>query len=106
MGFLWSFKLLLALSVSIMSTIFDVSIKKEGLCSLCFELLPQQMSQSKRKYMDLCQQANKHIKIKFNIMRVCSTVNINALYYTISGVSSSAITQCLYSVSVTINYAT
>ena len=25
-----------------------------------FELLPQQMSQSKKKYMDLCQGANKY----------------------------------------------
>ena len=62
MGFLSSFKLLLAhctecykLSMSIMSTIFDVFIKKEG--SLCFELLPQQMSLSKKKYMDLRQHA-------------------------------------------------
>ena len=37
--------------------------RKEGLCSLCFELLPQQMSQSKKKYMDLCQQANKYKQV-------------------------------------------
>ena len=30
---------------------------KEG---LCFELLPQQMSESKSKYLDLCQLANKY----------------------------------------------
>ena len=66
--FFLSFKLLLAhctecykLSMSIMSTIFDVSIKEKRVYgSLCFELLPQQMSQSKKKYMDLCQHANKY----------------------------------------------
>ena len=42
--------------MSIMLTIFDVSIKEKRVYgSLCFELLPQQMSQSKKKYMDLCQ---------------------------------------------------
>ena len=46
--------------MSIMSTIFDISIKEKRVYgSLCFELLPQQMSQSKKKYMDLCQHANK-----------------------------------------------
>ena len=67
-GFLWSFKLLLAhctecykLSMSIMSTIFDVSIKEKRVYgSLCFKLLPQQMSQSKKKDIDLCQHANKY----------------------------------------------
>ena len=40
--------------------IFDVSIKEKRLYgSLCFELLPQQISQSKKKYMDMCQHANK-----------------------------------------------
>ena len=71
MGFLLSFKLLLArctecykLSMSIMSTIFDVSIKEKRVCgSLCFELLLQQMSQSKKKYMDLCQRANKYKQV-------------------------------------------
>ena len=44
--------------MSIMLTIFDVSIKEKRVYgSLCFELLPQQMSQSKNKYMDLCQRA-------------------------------------------------
>ena len=39
--------------MSIMLTIFDVSIKEKRVYgSLCFELLPQQMSQSKKKYMD------------------------------------------------------
>ena len=51
---------MLKLSMSIMSTIFDVSIKEKRVYgSLCFELLPQQMSQSKMKYMDLCQHANQ-----------------------------------------------
>ena len=31
--------------------------------SLCFELLPQQMSQSKKKYKDLCQHANKYKQV-------------------------------------------
>ena len=67
MGFLLSLKLILAhctvcykLTMSIMVTIFDVSIKEKRVYgSLCFELLPQQMSQSKKKYMDLCQHAIK-----------------------------------------------
>ena len=71
MGFLGSFKLLLAhctecykLSMSIMSTIFDISIKEKMVYgSLCFELLPQQMSQSKKMYMDLCQHANKYKQV-------------------------------------------
>ena len=60
MGSLLSFKLLLTyctvcykLAMIIMLTIFDVSIEEKKvngrLCfSLCFELLPQQMSQSKK----------------------------------------------------------
>ena len=52
------------LSMSIMLTIFDVSIKEERVYgSLCFELLPQQMSQSKKKYMDLCQHANTYKQV-------------------------------------------
>ena len=48
----------------IMSTKFDVSIKEKRVYgSLCFELLPQQMSQSKKKYMDLCQHANKYKQV-------------------------------------------
>ena len=36
--------------MNIMLTIFDVSIKEKRVYgSLCFELLPQQMSQSKKK---------------------------------------------------------
>ena len=70
-GFLWSFKLLLAhcnvcykLDMSIMLTIFDFSVKEKKVYgSLYFELLPQQMSQSKKKYMDLCQHANKYKQI-------------------------------------------
>ena len=50
--------------MSIMSTIFDVSIKEKRVYgSLCFELLPQQMSQSKMKYMDLCQPENKYKQV-------------------------------------------
>ena len=50
--------------MSIMSTIFDVSIKEKRVYgSLCFELLPRQMSQSKKKYMDLCQHANKYKQV-------------------------------------------
>ena len=44
-------------------TIFDVSIKEKRVFgSLCFELLPQQMSQSK-KYMDLWKHANKYKQV-------------------------------------------
>ena len=50
--------------MSIMLTIFDVSIKEKRVYgSLCFKLLPQQMSQSKQKYIDLCQNANKHKQV-------------------------------------------
>ena len=50
--------------MSIMSTIFDVSIKEKSVNgSLCFELLPQQMSQSEKKYMDLCQHANGYKQV-------------------------------------------
>ena len=50
--------------MSIMLTIFDVSIKENRVYgSLCFELHPQQMSQSKKKYMDLCQHANKYKQV-------------------------------------------
>ena len=43
-----------------MLTKFDVSIKEKRVYgSLCFELLPQQMGLSNKKYMDLCQHANK-----------------------------------------------
>ena len=50
--------------MSNMLTVFDVSIKeKRAYGSLCFELLPQQMSQSKKKYMDLCQHANKYKQV-------------------------------------------
>ena len=50
--------------MSIMLTIFDVSIKEKRVYdSLCFELLPQQISQSKKKYMDLCQHANRYKQV-------------------------------------------
>ena len=49
--------------MSIMSTIFDVFIKEKMVYgSLCFEILPQQMSQS-TKYMDLCKHANKYKQV-------------------------------------------
>ena len=71
MGILYSFKLLLAhctvcykLSMSFMLTIFDVTLKEKRVYgSLCFELLPQHMSQRKKKYMDLCQHANKYKQV-------------------------------------------
>ena len=50
--------------MSIMFTIVDISIKEKRVYgSLCFELLPTQMSQSKKKYMDLCQHANKYKQV-------------------------------------------
>ena len=50
--------------MSIMLTIFDVSIKEKSVNgSSCFELLPQQISQSKTKYMDMCQHANKYKQV-------------------------------------------
>ena len=52
--------------MSIMLTIFDFSIKEKRVYgSLCFELLPQQMNQSKKKYMDLCQHAKKYKQVMF-----------------------------------------
>ena len=33
--------------------------------SLCFKIHPQQMSQSKKKYMDLCQHAYKYKQVVF-----------------------------------------
>ena len=53
MGFLWSFKLLI--------TFCTVCYKLSRVYgSLCFELLPQQMSQSKKKFKDVCEHANKY----------------------------------------------
>ena len=50
--------------MSIMLTIFDISIKEKRVYgSLCFELLPQQMSQSKKKSMDLCKHVNKYKQV-------------------------------------------
>ena len=55
---------MLQTSMSITLTIFDVSLKENRVYgSLYFELLPQQMSQSKKKYMDLCQHANKYKQV-------------------------------------------
>ena len=50
--------------MSIMLAIFDVSIKEKRVYgSICFEILSQQMSQSKKKSMDLCQHANKYKQV-------------------------------------------
>ena len=50
--------------MSIMLTIFDVPIKEKRVYgSLCFELLPQQMSQSKKEHMDLCKHANTYKQV-------------------------------------------
>ena len=55
--------------MSIMLTVFDVYIKEKRVyCSLCFELLSLQMSQSKKKYMDLCQHANKYRQVVFEAL--------------------------------------
>ena len=55
---------MLKLSMCIMLTIFDVSIKEKRVYgSLCFELLPQQMSKSTKKYIDLCQLANSYKQV-------------------------------------------
>ena len=44
--------------------ISDVSIKEKRVYGcLCIELLPQQMSQSKNKYTDLCQHANRYKQV-------------------------------------------
>ena len=44
-----------------MLTIFNVSIKEKRVYgSLCFEFFPQLMGLSKKKYMELCQHANKY----------------------------------------------
>ena len=50
--------------MSIMLTIFDVSIKEKKVYGIfLYELLPQQMSQSKKKYMELCQHSNKYKQV-------------------------------------------
>ena len=50
--------------MSIVLTIFVASIKEKRFYgSLDFELLPQQMSQIKKKYMDPCQHANKYKQV-------------------------------------------
>ena len=50
--------------MSIMLTTFDVSIKEKRVYgSLCFGLLHQQMGQGKKKYIDLCQHANKYKQV-------------------------------------------
>ena len=50
--------------MNIMLTICDVSIKEKSVNgSVCYKLLPQQISQTKTKYMDLCQHANKYKQV-------------------------------------------
>ena len=50
--------------MSIMLIIFDVPINKKRVYgSLCLKLLPQQISQGKKKYMDLRQHANKYKQV-------------------------------------------
>ena len=57
------------LSMSIMLTIFDVSIKENMVYGiLCFELLPQQTIKSKKKYIDLCQLASKYELVVLNTL--------------------------------------
>ena len=49
-----------------MVIIFDISLKEKRIYgSLRFELLPQHMRQSKKKYIDLCQHANKYNHVVF-----------------------------------------
>ena len=56
------------LSISIMLTIFNVSIKEKRFYgSLCFELLPQQMNQSKKVHRP-CQPANKYKQVVFETL--------------------------------------
>ena len=45
------------------NNIWCLYIRKSVYGSLWFELLPQQMSQSKKKYMYLCQHANKYKQV-------------------------------------------
>ena len=66
-----SFKLILTyctacynLSMCIKLTIFDVSIKEKRVNGcLCFEFLLKQISQSIKKYIDLCQHATKYKQV-------------------------------------------
>ena len=52
------------LSMGILLTIRDVYIKEKSVYGgLCFELLPHQICQSKKKYIDLCQRARKYKQI-------------------------------------------
>ena len=69
--------------MSIMLTIFDVSIKEKSVNgSLCFELLPQQMSQSKTKYMDLCQHANKYKQVVLETLSLTFNGILRVTYVT------------------------
>ena len=50
--------------MSVMLTIFGVSIKERRVYgSLWFELPPQQMSQSKKKFMDIGKHASKYKQV-------------------------------------------
>ena len=54
----------MGISMSIMLTIFDDSLKEKKVYGSLFLLVnPQQMRQSKKKYMDLCQHANKYKQV-------------------------------------------
>ena len=67
--------------MSIKLTIFDVSIKEKRVYgSLCFELLPQKMSQSKKKYMELCQHASKYKQVVLETMS-CTFNGIQRVTY-------------------------
>ena len=74
------------MSMSFTLTIFDVSVKEKRVYGrLCFELLPQQMSQSKKKNINLCQHANKYKQIVLET--VSGTFNgIQRVTYVISAV--------------------
>ena len=50
--------------MSIMLTIFDDSVKEKRVYgSLNIDLPPRQTRQSKKKYIDLCQHANKYKQV-------------------------------------------
>ena len=49
--------------MSIMVTIFDISIKRGFIVVYVLSNFPQQISHSIKKYMDLCQHANKYKQV-------------------------------------------
>ena len=70
--------------MSIMLTIFDVSIiEKRVYGSLCFDLLSQEMRQSKKKYIYLCTHANKYLCTHANKYK---QVFFETLPWTLSGI--------------------